>query len=295
MANTKAFSYFPGCSVKITNKAYDTSTRNVASALGMELEELDDWNCCGATAYMAIHEKKSFLLCARNLALAERLGKDLVTVCNGCYLIMRKTSKYMAENPELNDEIQTALAAGGMSYNNTVNVRHFLDVIVNDLGQEEIRGSVTRPLKGLKVAPYYGCQISRPFGEIDDPEDPQMLDKLIDWLGGEAVPFPLKAKCCGGMMMTTQPEIGQELSGKLLKHARLTKADCIITACPLCQINLEAYQKQIGQKFGSDCEIPVLYFTQLMGVALGLDNDELAISDSITDVKGMLLEKVSVK
>ncbi len=295
MVNTKAFSYFPGCSVMTTNKAYDTSTRSVAGALGMDLEELDDWNCCGATAYMAIHEKKSFLLCARNLALAERLGKDLVTVCNGCYLIMRKTSKYMAENPELNDEIQKALAAGGMSYNNTVNVRHFLDVIVNDIGQEDVKEAVTRPLKGLKIAPYYGCQISRPFGEIDDPEDPQMLDKLIDWLGGEAVPFPLKAKCCGGMMMTTQPEIGQELSGKILKHARRTKADCIITACPLCQINLEAYQKQIGKISGSDCEIPVLYFTQLMGVALGLNDNELAISDSITDVKGMLLEKVSVK
>ncbi len=294
MNNTEkmTFSYFPGCSVKGSNKAYDISTRSAADALGVELAELDDWNCCGATAYMAIHEKRSFVLCARNLALAEKENRDLVTVCNGCYLVLHKTNKYMAEDQNLRVDIQKALEAGGMTYNGTVKVRHFLEVAVKDIGREKIQHCVTRSLAGLKVAPYYGCQISRPFGEIDDPEDPQMMDRLVEWLGGEATPFALKAKCCGGMMMTTQPEIGRQLSGKILKAARDSGADCIITACPLCQINLEAYQDSISRSSQQECNIPVLYFTQLMGYAFGLDKPELALEDSLTPVKEMFAKKV---
>jgi len=285
------FAYYPGCSVTATNRAYDVSTRAVAAVLGIELAELEDWNCCGATAYMAIHEKRSFVLCARNLALAEQEGKDMVTICNGCYLTLRKTNKYIAEDPALQADIQKALAAGGMSYRGTVAVRHFLDVVVNDVGEQAVRRSVTHPLEGLRVAPYYGCQIGRPFGEIDDPEDPQLLDRLIGWLDGEAVAFALKAKCCGGMMMTTQPEIGLNLSGKILQHAREAGADCIITACPLCQINLEAYQDKISRVLNTECHIPVLYFTQLLGAALGLGKAELALSDSLTPVEALLSPK----
>ncbi|HUT01423.1 MAG TPA: CoB--CoM heterodisulfide reductase iron-sulfur subunit B family protein [Phycisphaerae bacterium] len=287
-----AFSYFPGCSVQGTNKAYGISTQKVAKVLGLELVELDDWNCCGATAYMSIHEKHSFILCARNLALAEKEGRDLVTVCNGCYLVLRKTSKYMAEDAKLRADIQKALAAGGMEYNGHVQVRHFLDVVVRDVGEERVRESVTKPLAGLKVAPYYGCQIGRPFAEIDDAEDPQMMDRLTEWIGAEPVEFPLKAKCCGGMMMTTQSEIGQELSGKILRNAKRAGADCIITACPLCQLNLEGYQDAAGAAVGADCDIPVLYFTQLLGVAQGLSPKDLALADSLTPVEAVLAEKV---
>ena len=291
--NDTTFSYFPGCSVTGSNKAYDLSTRAVAGALDLELVELDDWNCCGATAYVAMNEKRSFVLSARNLALAEKSGKkDLVTVCNGCYLVLRKTNKYMAENPKLKADIQKALAAGGMTYTGGVRVRHFLDVVVRDVGEQRIREQVSRPLKGLKVACYYGCQIGRPFAEIDDAEDPQMMDDLVGWLGGQAARFPLKAKCCGGMMMTTQPEIGRELSGKVLKNAQDAGADCIITACPLCQLNLEGYQDEAGAAVGIDCEIPVLYFTQLVGVAFGLGSDDLALKDSLTPVEDVLAEKV---
>jgi heterodisulfide reductase subunit B len=257
------------------------------------LEELDDWNCCGATAYVAIHEKRSFVLSARNLAIAEKTGKDLVAICNGCYLALRKASKYISENPKLKDNITKALAAGGMSYEGTIDVRHFLDVVVNDLGEQRIRDCVSRKLDGLKIAPYYGCQIGRPFGEIDDPEDPQMMDDLIGWLGGQAVEFPLKAKCCGGLMMTTQADIGQDLTGKILKNARDAGADCIITACPLCQMNLEGYQKTVSKTMGTDCSIPVLYFTQLMGVAFGLGSNDLALKDSLTPVEALLTEKVN--
>lgn len=287
----KKFGYFPGCSVTGMNKAYDVSTRSAAEALGVELQELDDWNCCGATPYIAIHEKRSFVLCARNLSIAKELGTDLVTVCNCCYLLLRKTNKYMAENPKLRKEIQKALAAGGMSYDGEVKVRHFLDVVINDVGAEAVRNRTSSPLTGLNVAPYYGCQIGRPFGEIDDPEDPQMMDKLIGWLGGRTVPFPLKAKCCGGMMMATQPKLGQSLTGKILNCAVEAGADCIITACPLCQVNLEAYQDTISRKSGRQCRIPVLCFTQLMGTAFSLNAEQIALKDSMTPVGAMFAQK----
>ena len=290
--NNKSYSYYPGCSTRSANRAYDISTRSVARALGIELEELDDWNCCGATAYVAIHEKRSFVLSARNLAIAEKTGKDLVAICNGCYLALRKASKYISENPKLKDNITKALAAGNMSYEGKIGVRHFLDVVVNDLGEQAIRDCVSQKLEGLKVAPYYGCQIGRPFGEIDDPEDPQMMDDLIGWLGGEAVRFPLKAKCCGGLMMTTQADIGQELTGKILQNAKESGADCIVTACPLCQMNLEGYQQAVSKTMGTDCSIPVLYFTQLMGVAFGLSPRDLALKDSLTPVEALFTEKV---
>jgi len=290
--NGLSYAYFPGCSAKATNRAYDVSTQSVAQTLGIELVELDDWNCCGATAYLPIREKKSFVLSARNLAIAEKQNRELATVCNACYVVLRKCNKYMAEDPELRDEIRQALSADGMDYSGTVPVRHFLDIVVNDVGEEAIRAKVRRDLSGLKVACYSGCQLSRPFDDVDDAEYPVIMERLVGWLGAEVVPFPLSAKCCGGMAMTTDPETGQLLTGKILSAAKQRGADCIATACPLCQINLEAYQDKVAEVVAADCDIPVLYFTQLMGSAFGLGNKELVLKDSLTPVAALLAEKV---
>lgn len=290
--NDHRFSYYPGCSLMATNRAYDRSSRQVARRLGVEMTELDDWNCCGATAYMPVREKQCFVLSARNLAIAECEQRELITVCNACYVVLRKTNKYMAENAKLRGEIRNALQAGGMDYAGTVRVRHLLDVIVNDLGEEAVRDQVKRPLSGLKVACYSGCQLSRPFDDVDHAEYPQLMSRLIGWLGAEDVPFPLAAKCCGGMAMTTDPETGRQLSGQILKAAVDRGADCIATACPLCEMNLEGYQKPIGAAMNAHFDIPVLYFTQLMGVALGLDADDLALKDCLTPAENMLAQRV---
>ena len=276
----------------VTNRAYDISTRSVARVLDIELSELEDWNCCGATAYMAIREKRSFVLSSRNLAIAEKQGRPLATICNACYVVLRKTNKYMAQHTQLNSEIHEALQAGGMDYHGDVPVRHFLDILVNEVGEDAIKRRVKRDLSGLKVACYSGCQLSRPFDDVDNPEFPQMMDRLVSWLGAEVVPFPVSSKCCGGMAMTTHPETGRVLTGKLLKAAKDRDADCIATACPLCQINLEAYQDKIGKTLETDLHIPVLYFTQLVGHAFGLGPKELALKDSLTPVGALLAEKV---
>lgn len=286
------FTYYPGCSQAGMNRAYDFSTRSVARRLGLEFHELEDWNCCGATAYVAIREEQAFVLSARNLALAEKAGMPLVTACSGCFVVLNKANKYMAENPELRGEITRALAAGGMQYRGSVRVRHFLDVVVNDVGEDAVRAQVTRSLAGLKVAAYHGCQFSRPFGENSDAEFPDAMDRLACWLGAEAVAFPLKAKCCGGLMMTTQPDVGRKLTGKILKTAKQAGADCIITCCPLCQFNLEGFQRQAGAAVEYDCALPVLYFTQLMGHAFGLPAEDLALGDSLTPVEELLHREV---
>ncbi len=291
-ATSQAYAYFPGCSLTATNRAYDISTKSVAKALGVKLAELEDWNCCGATAYLPIREKRSFVLSARNLAIAEKQGRELATICNACYVVLRKTNKYMAQDAKLNDEIRRALRAGDMDYRGTVRVRHFVDIVVNDLGEEAVKSHVKRDLSNLKVACYAGCQLSRPFDDLDNAEYPQLLDRLVGWLGAEAVDFPMSAKCCGGLTMTTAPDTGQLLTGKILKVAKQRGADCVITACPLCQINLEAYQDKVGEVVGADCHIPVLYFTQLMGSAFGLPSKELALADSLTQVEDLLAEKV---
>jgi heterodisulfide reductase subunit B len=286
------YSYYPGCSLMVTNRAYDISTRSVARTLGVELRELDDWNCCGATAYLPIREKRSFVLSARNLAIAEKEGHELATICNACYVVLRKTNKYMAEDSKLRNDVRVALRAGQMDYGGSVRVRHFLDILVNDLGEEVVRGQVERDLSGLKVACFSGCQLSRPFVDLDQPEFPLLMERLVGWLGAKVVDFPLSAKCCGGMAMTTRPEIGRVLTGKILRGAKLRGADCVATACPLCQINLEAYQQKVSQTMGSECDLPVLYFTQLMGTAFGLEAKDLALKDSLTPVEALLAEKV---
>jgi len=278
--------YFPGCSLMATNRAYDVSARHVTDALGLELVELDDWNCCGATAYIAINERKSFVLSARNLALAEAQANggtgELAICCNGCYVALRKAEKYLAEDALLRQDVCRALRDQGMEYRGKARVRHLLEVVVNDCGEQAIKGRVRRPLNGVKVAGYPGCQIGRPFGEIDDPEYPRLMERLLGWLGAEAVPFPLASKCCGGMMMTTQPALGRKLTGRILRFAREGGADCLATACPLCQINLEAYQDKVSVVVGADCHVPVLYFTQLMGLAFGLSAEQVALGDNLT-------------
>lgn len=275
MASAKeklTYTYYPGCSVTGANRNYDISTRAIAKGLGIEINELDDWNCCGSTAYFAVGELRSFLISSRNLAMAEKTGNDLVTICNGCFTILNKTNIYMSENKRLREDVKEGLSQIGMDYNLGVRVRHLIDILANDLGLERIKGRVTKPLTGLKVAPYYGCQLSRPRGTLDDPEYPMILDNLLDAVGAEVVNFPLKAKCCGGMLMSTNESIGLQLTGDLLRCAIDNGADIIATICPLCHMNLEGYQKEIG------LTLPVLYFTQVLGLAIGQNKKELGIN-----------------
>ena len=273
--------YYPGCSLKSTGKPYEESMLSIFSALNRPLEELDDWNCCGATAYMSISELKAFALSARNFALAERQSGNgevnLVVPCAACYLGLNKAHRYLDEHADIRRVIDSSLAAAGLSYHNQIRVRHPLDVLANDVGFETIKAQVSRPLEGLRVACYYGCQLVRPYADFDDAHEPVVMDRLISALGGTPVAWPLKTRCCGGSLTGTVPEVGLRLSYILLREARRRGCDVMATACPLCQFNLECYQPKMSRLYGSEVQMPVVYFSQLIGKALGLGGRSLGL------------------
>jgi heterodisulfide reductase subunit B len=287
----KAYSYFPGCSSSEGGaKAYGWSTQAVSKILEMTLEELKDWNCCGSTPYSSFDELTSLALSARNLALAEKKGNDLVTPCSSCYVMLSRTNTYLKEYPKIKAQVDEALATGGLKYSGTVKVRHLLEVFVNDIGYEAIATKVKKNLAGLKVAAYYGCQVVRPRSGFDHPEDPESLDKLVKSLGGEATNFPLKARCCGGSLVISEEDIALDLVRRILDSARNSGAECIVAVCPLCQTNLDVYQSRVNKKFHTNFNIPVLFFTQLMGVAFGLGEKELGFKTNIVPT-GKVLAK----
>jgi heterodisulfide reductase subunit B2 len=272
-----AYAYYPGCSLSGLGKPYDESLRAVFSHLGLGLEEIPDWNCCGATSYMSVSEEKAVALAARNLALAEPMHAEVVAPCAACYLVLTKAQHMMGEYPALAAKVHKGLEAAGLSYGGGTVVRHPLDILVNDVGLDAIREKVTQPLTAYRVAPYYGCQIVRPYGSFDDPLRPHTLDRLMAALGATVVDYPLKAHCCGGSIMGTMEEIGVRLNFLLLKEAKARTANVLATVCPLCQYNLEAYQDKMRRTFHEDVGLPVVYFTQLLGLAFGLKPKALGL------------------
>jgi heterodisulfide reductase subunit B len=295
------YSYYPGCSLERNAAAYHVSTMAVAKPLGIEFQEVEDWNCCGATEYISLNLIASYALIARNLALAAKNKKtnQLVAPCSACYLNLRKADSYMAESPDLSEKVNTALAAGGLEYKGgKLKVRHLLDVIVNDIGYDVIAEKVTKPLKGLRVAPYYGCMIVRPklIGDssFDNVEYPMTLDKLLKVLGAEVIDFPLKSHCCGGHMTEISEATGFELIRRLVKAATDYRADMIATLCPMCQLNLDAFQGSMNNYFKTDYKVPVLFFTQLIGLAFGLDTKSLEIGSELVDARPAL-SKIGVE
>ena len=283
------YAYFPGCSLECSSAAYDISVRAVADLLGIQLQEIDDWNCCGATEYFSQDELTASAVIARNLALVDPKFDQLVAPCAACFLYLKKTDHLMAEDPEMNAKINEALAAGGLSYRpGTVRVRHLLDVLCRDLGEAAIRDKVVRPLTGLKVAPYYGCQVVRPFTDVDNPEHPVQMDHLFQWLGAEVVDYPVKAHCCGGHMTQISEPQAFELIRRLLQSAVEYEADLILCMCPMCQLNLDAFQNRVNSHFRTNFRMPIIFFTQMVGVAFGIPMSKLGFGKEIVSAEPVL-------
>lgn len=280
------YSYYPGCSLKTTGYQYESSTKAVMARLGCELEELEDWSCCGSMASDMVSPLLSAALAARNLALADAKGQELVTTCSGCFLNLFRLHKRLERDRDLARKLHRVLAEVGLRYTGAANVRHLLEVIASDIGVASVRRQVTRPLEGLKVVPYYGCLVVRPYAEFDGPDLPMSMDRLIEAVGAEAVPFMMKTRCCGGTLITTKKSVGLKLISDILRPA--VGADCIVTVCPLCQLNLDAYQAIAAREIGVRLEIPVLYVTQLMGIAFGLPEEDVKLSQNIVSPERML-------
>jgi len=283
------YAYYPGCSLERSSASYQASAMAVADKLGLDFQEVPDWNCCGATEYFSINMLPAYALVARNLALVPGELTELVAPCSACYVNLKKTDKYMHKYPKLGAQVNEALAAGDLHYKpGRLHVRHLLDIMVNDVGYKTIAEHVTKPLSGLRVAPYYGCMIVRPDGGFDDPEQPTSLDRLLRALGAEVIDYPLKAQCCGGHMTQISANVAYELIRRLLHNAAEYKADVIACLCGMCQLNLDAYQGNVNHKFGTNYKLPILYFTQLMALAFGVPAKEAGIGSEIVSASAAL-------
>jgi heterodisulfide reductase subunit B len=273
------YMYFPGCSLKSSGRLYELSLLAVLNKMNFTIHEIENWNCCGATTYMSINEDYAIEIASRNLALAEQQGGDeIIAPCAACYMGLLKTQNYITTDEAIRTRVHKELDKANLSGNLSIKIRHPLDLFVNIIGLEAVKQHVQAPLKGLKVASYYGCQLIRPFSTFDNVWDPQTLDLIVKTLGGEPMYWPLKTRCCSGSMTSTMPNIGSRMSFVILQNAKSRGADVIITACPLCQFNLECFQGKLSKEYKENVRMPVMYFTQLMGLAYGLSEKELGLN-----------------
>jgi heterodisulfide reductase subunit B len=282
------YNYFPGCSAGSTALGLGLSTKAIATPLDMELIEIEDWNCCGSTPYGSLDGEEAIVVAARNLALAEKSGFDLVTPCSSCYVTLAGANQHLKEHPKMLVRVNKALAVAGLEYRGSLKVRHLVDVLYNDITPDFIASKVKFGLDGLRVAPYYGCQLVRPQYGLDDTEFPHTLDRLVECLGAEAVNFPMKARCCGGSLTLSEEKNVLELLRRILQSAAENDAQCLVTPCPLCQTNLDAYQSRVNAKFKTDFKLPVLFITQLLGLALGIEVKSLGMNTNIVSPRDVL-------
>lgn len=277
--------YYPGCSLEGTAREYDLSTRAFMQELGADLLEIKDWTCCGASAAEATSYLLSLALPACILAMAEKMNGvgDILVPCSACYLNLKKVEEKSRKDPALLDKINTILEEEKLQLRGQVRVRHLLDVVARDVGPKKIIARLKNPLLDLSIAPYYGCQCLRPYSVFDDPEAPTSMEPVIKAAGAKIHPWNMGGRCCGASHMTTKPEVSLELVAAILKAAR--GADAIVTVCPMCQMNLEAYQKKISRMCKEDMSMTILYLPQFLGLALGLSEKDLRIDLNLSITK----------
>ena len=279
------YQYYPGCSLEGTAAEYNRSTVALMAALESELLEIEGWSCCGASAATASSRLLSLALPARNLALAERNEalSDILVPCSACYLNLKRVEETLKSDPGGQVELNQVLEAEALQIQGRKRVRHLLDVLSRDVGPEGISKKRKKRLGPLRVAPYYGCQCLRPYAVFDDPEKPRSMEALIEATGAVVHDWHMGAKCCGASHITTEMDVGLKLVAAILKDAR--GADAIVTVCPMCQMNLEAYQGKIARQAKEPLAVTVLYLPQLLGLCLGISLEYLGIDKnlSVTD------------
>jgi heterodisulfide reductase subunit B len=272
------FAYYPGCSLHSTGKDYDISAKAICRELGIELQEIPDWTCCGASSAHMTSELLSVALPVRDLITAQEMGMDTAVCCAACYNRLKIANKKMSSNeggivPSVDELV-------GKPYRGESRVKHLLEIVINDYGLDALREKVSRDLSGLKVAAYYGCLLVRPPDavDLDVPENPTIMERLIEALGAQTVDWPYRTECCGAGLSLTRTDVVVKLCHDIFEMAAKHDADCLMVACPLCQANLDMRQAQVNRTYGTNFELPVFYFTQLTGLALGLEPKALGLS-----------------
>ena len=269
--------FYPGCSLHGIAREYGLSARLVCSRLGIRLVDVEDWNCCGATAAHSLDRELALGLSARNLSIVNRMNLDrVVTPCAGCFSRMKGCSHELSNSKDLREEMERRI---GAPLAKLPEVSHLLQVLVETLGMKGLSDAVSRPLRGLKLAAYYGCLITRPraVARFDDSEQPTSMDRILQAMGADTVRWSHKAECCGGAFAASQTGIVVDLGGQVLEAARQAGADALVVACPMCQVNLDARQQAIEEARGVRYNLPIIYFTQLMGMAYGFSSKQMGL------------------
>lgn len=286
--------YYPGCSGEGSGIEYKMSTEKTAEMLGIKLKELEDWNCCGATSAHNTNQLLALALPARNLAIAEQMELDTILApCAACYNRHRAAEDKAREDPEMRQKIAGIIDMEFQASSHTISV---LEWLAKDVGAEQIKAKTTRPLKGMKAACYYGCLLVRPQEHtgFDDNEDPQSMDQIVRASGAQAVEWAYKTECCGAALATSRPEIGAKMIYEVIQNARGAGAECIVTACPLCMLNLDMRQAKAGQQYGEKLDMPVYYLTELVALAGGYTQQEVGIPRHFVEA-GSYLDSLPAK
>jgi heterodisulfide reductase subunit B len=277
-------SYYPGCSLEGTAIDYAASIGGVSGLLNLELEELEDWNCCGATAAHSTNHQLALALPARNLALAETAGRDVVVPCALCFNRLKVAEKAL-KSPEG--------AHLGVPYQGRIKIWDLLDYLTQDAYLQDLASRVVKPLTGLKAVGYYGCLVARPPAVTDktDAENPQNLERLLKTLGAQPLDWSFKTDCCGAGLAVARPDIIDTLVQRLYERALRARADCFLVSCQMCQANLDLPQRRIAKKFGQEYYLPVFYFTELIGLALGHPDVKKWLAGHLVDPLPLLEKK----
>lgn len=281
--------YYPGCSLESSSKEFDLSIRAFLQEMEISLKEIPDWNCCGASPAHYLNEELAKALPYRNLVKAEEAGLDrVVSPCPACYSNLKHVHEEVLKEPHLSDRLETIV---GKRYGGGIASKHLLDFIKEDIGFDRLKSSIKTPLSRLKVVSYYGCLTRLPGAHFDDLENPILMDELVSTIGGEALEWSHKTECCGASLSVSRTEIALRLVNSILEAAKERGADCIAVVCPLCQSNLDTRQGDIHKKYGTTYEIPILYLSQLIGLAQKLDYSQLGLDRLVITPKNLLIEK----
>jgi len=296
----REYSFYPGCSSQkgASSSNYLVSVQTMCEELDIQLNEIPDWNCCSASiGYASGGELPRLALSARNIALSEEHnpGQEIVATCAACWLATRETQERLQHDEGLMAETNTALAEAGLTLKADAPIKHMAEVLIQDIGYDEIGAKVKKPLEGIKIAGYVGCQTNRPFGIAGESyENPKYLDKLVDTLGADSIPdYEKKVQCCGGALAFSEPEKSQEMIKGIIESAYDHGADMIVTPCPVCQMNVEVYQDQINATHGTKFKMPVVYYSTLMSVAYGRSAQDAALNGQVIPAKK--LEEIANK